>query len=447
MAETPVHTHITRIFIEGLFGQYSYDLAPKAGSDALSQVFILYGENGSGKTTILWLLNHLLSKELGESHRTFLAKTQFLRFSVYLSNGTVLSATRPHSSVGSFTMTMEQGTTKIVYDYVVDKEGVISSEIVNADTTHEEFRLKLPDLQLTFLADDRKVTTPTVSRRFASARHYFLTSRYQVDPFSVGEEEEEDPSALLPALRALHEWARSRALEGSDAGQRDVNSIYIDLIKQLSKTTEDEEPLSELLDKLSAQGKRSELFSRFALSSEIDVSSIIKAISNSAQPRQRVMTQVIKPYLDSNEARFAALESLQRTLATFVDELNIRFFKNKEISFDLRRGVKVFADGQNLDPKVLSSGEKQLLVLFCNVAQASNRQSLFIIDEPELSLNVGWQRHLIDALQKLASGNVQFIFATHSLELLARHRGNVAKLENMGVAHAARVATTAGAEE
>jgi energy-coupling factor transporter ATP-binding protein EcfA2 len=134
--------------------------------------------------------------------------------------------------------------------------------------------------------------------------------------------------------------------------------------------------------------------------------------------------------MDSNEVRFAALDSLQKTLATFVDELNVRFLMNKRISFNLAGGVRVESSGQVLDPRVLSSGEKQLLVLFCNVAQASDRESIFIIDEPELSLNVEWQRFLIDALQKLGSGNIQFIFATHSLELLARHRKNVAKLVN-----------------
>jgi ABC-type glutathione transport system ATPase component len=145
-----------------------------------------------------------------------------------------------------------------------------------------------------------------------------------------------------------------------------------------------------------------------------------------------VIAQVIKPYLDSNEARFAALDSLQSTLATFVDQLNTVFFRKKVVNFDLGHGVGISAGGQPLNPELLSSGEKQLLVLFCNVAQASDRPAIFIIDEPELSLNVDWQRHLIDALQKLASENVQFIFATHSLELLSRHRNNVAKLVEGG---------------
>ena len=43
---------IARINVEGLFGQYDYDLSAKAGSHAdLSRLFIMYGENGAGKTT------------------------------------------------------------------------------------------------------------------------------------------------------------------------------------------------------------------------------------------------------------------------------------------------------------------------------------------------------------------------------------------------------------
>ena len=51
---------LKRVEIEGLFGRYDYDLPRKP--DVLSEVAILYGDNGSGKTTILTLLFHLLSE-------------------------------------------------------------------------------------------------------------------------------------------------------------------------------------------------------------------------------------------------------------------------------------------------------------------------------------------------------------------------------------------------
>ena len=48
---------IRRITVNDLFGRYTYVVEPRDNSNLL----ILYGDNGSGKTTILRLLFHLLS--------------------------------------------------------------------------------------------------------------------------------------------------------------------------------------------------------------------------------------------------------------------------------------------------------------------------------------------------------------------------------------------------
>ena len=53
-----------------------------------------------------------------------------------------------------------------------------------------------------------------------------------------------------------------------------------------------------------------------------------------------------------------------------------------------------------------------------------------MIDEPEISLNVKWQRELIQSLLEITEGaNVQFIFASHSIELISQHLNRVVKLE------------------
>jgi predicted ATP-binding protein involved in virulence len=55
-----------------------------------------------------------------------------------------------------------------------------------------------------------------------------------------------------------------------------------------------------------------------------------------------------------------------------------------------------------------------------------------MIDEPEISLNIKWQRQLIQSLLDVTKGsNIQFIFASHSMELLTPHRDRVVRL--MGV--------------
>ena len=71
----------------------------------------------------------------------------------------------------------------------------------------------------------------------------------------------------------------------------------------------------------------------------------------------------------------------------------------------------------------------------CNTLAARDQASILIIDEPEISLNVKWQRGLVQALLDCIRGsNVQMIFATHSIELLARHKQHVVKLVDMAAA-------------
>lgn len=60
----------------------------------------------------------------------------------------------------------------------------------------------------------------------------------------------------------------------------------------------------------------------------------------------------------------------------------------------------------------LSSGEKQILVMIAQLIFGEKRD-IFIIDEPELSLHLGWQEIFVESLIN-ASEQTQFILATHS---------------------------------
>jgi predicted ATP-binding protein involved in virulence len=100
------------------------------------------------------------------------------------------------------------------------------------------------------------------------------------------------------------------------------------------------------------------------------------------------------------------------------------------IEFSLREGVAIRGIGrETLDPNWLSSGEKQLILLLSNTILARDSAGIFLIDEPELSLNVKWQRRLVEALLRCAHGaNIQYILASHSLELITQHRQNAVQL-------------------
>lgn len=73
--------------------------------------------------------------------------------------------------------------------------------------------------------------------------------------------------------------------------------------------------------------------------------------------------------------------------------------------------------GKPLSPQVLSSGEKQLLILLSEVLLQRQRPSIFIADEPEISLHVTWQEKLVPSLRRL-NEHAQIIAATHSPDIV-----------------------------
>ena len=81
-----------------------------------------------------------------------------------------------------------------------------------------------------------------------------------------------------------------------------------------------------------------------------------------------------------------------------------------------------------LTPSMLSSGEKQMLILLGEALLQRGQPFVYIADEPELSLHVTWQEKLIDSILSL-NKSAQVICATHSPDIVGRR---VAKVIDMG---------------
>jgi predicted ATPase len=71
----------------------------------------------------------------------------------------------------------------------------------------------------------------------------------------------------------------------------------------------------------------------------------------------------------------------------------------------------------------LSSGEKQLLTIVFTIFLMDEEPCILLMDEPELSLHVGWQQQLIDIIRQL-NPNCQIIIATHSPSIFGEGWGN-----------------------
>ena len=81
----------------------------------------------------------------------------------------------------------------------------------------------------------------------------------------------------------------------------------------------------------------------------------------------------------------------------------------------------------------LSSGEKQIVIFFAYLVLhlKQNLEGIFIVDEPEMSLHLYWQKIFVDKIQK-ANPNIQLIFATHAPEIIGKRRDKMVKLLRNG---------------
>lgn len=108
-------------------------------------------------------------------------------------------------------------------------------------------------------------------------------------------------------------------------------------------------------------------------------------------------------------------ELFQRKKMTFTDSDEMRFTSRS---------------GKLLTPQMLSSGEKQLLILMSEALLQRERPAIFIADEPELSLHVLWQERLVGSLRAL-NANSQIIAATHSPDIVGALVDKVVDMETL----------------
>ena len=83
-----------------------------------------------------------------------------------------------------------------------------------------------------------------------------------------------------------------------------------------------------------------------------------------------------------------------------------------------------------IDITSLSSGEKQLFILWAESLLQNKSSQLFITDEPELSLHISWQRIIIEKILEI-NPNAQIIVATHSPEIAGKFPNNIINMSKI----------------
>lgn len=120
----------------------------------------------------------------------------------------------------------------------------------------------------------------------------------------------------------------------------------------------------------------------------------------------------ISDYVDRNYL-------LAESIIIFKDIVSDIFInKTIQVNENGRIGIAM-NNGTALQLQKLSSGEKQILILFYAILFHAPQNSVVIIDEPEISLHVSWQQRLGDCFMDICRvRNIQMIVSTHSPQII-----------------------------
>ncbi|WP_191117365.1 AAA family ATPase [Vibrio campbellii] len=117
---------------------------------------------------------------------------------------------------------------------------------------------------------------------------------------------------------------------------------------------------------------------------------------------------------------FRQREIFLKTLKGFIEDKDFEFVNGV---------LKVYKE-REVPVEKLSSGEKQLIILFAESLLQREKPFVFIADEPELSLHVSWQREILPAI-RLLNPNSQLIVATHSPEVAGKYFDKLVDMEDI----------------
>ena len=194
-----------------------------------------------------------------------------------------------------------------------------------------------------------------------------------------------------------------------------MDIIYIDTLDKKVKKDNVSSLDSELSDLVQELGKYQRKlnigFDKKTKDISVKINSILENIQNATTDELQEFKELKTEEEEIKKEIFFKL--------LFFKEIVDKFFKDTKKSIILdneNNPLSIEDEDEDLEYTLLSSGEKQLLILFLNILLAKDN-SVIIMDEPELSLHVNWQLKLIDSFLEL-NNTIQYLIVTHNPNLV-----------------------------
>lgn len=428
-------TNLKYIGIFGLFNRYDVRIAFD------KQVKIFIGENGLGKTTILNCIYFLLEKNF-----LILEEIQFEKIQIIFSDEKIYEIS--DADIREYNRSRKRkahGKYRSYRNYQYLIEDIIENTYINQDDSYntlEDVALKLARIEdIPLSVAKRQIKNYIMNKKFESVhgktgnennvielikaisdnvKHriiYLPTYRRIEDDFdslNLGNQELNKTELLIrfgmsdvqASINNLLQKIRSIAMRGFAEMTGVLLKQYIDgkdVIKEYKNL--DYETVKIVLDRVGTEIEPEDKDKILYLVKSGKIRKrdnlylwnlISKLIDNYGQ--QKEYDDRIKRFADTCN-KYLIDKQFNYNQSTL--ELNIVLennFKNEEETIDLIQ---------------LSSGEKQIVSIFSKLYLESDEKSIIIIDEPELSLSLEWQKMLLPDIMRTENCDL-LLTVTHS---------------------------------
>jgi predicted ATP-binding protein involved in virulence len=439
---------ITKIFVEKLFGVFDHEIR----LNIADRITIIHAPNGYGKTVILKMLNGLFNDMYSD-----LRTIPYNSFNVEFDDGRRIEVQKdtqndnqgklPSLIISLYTSSKEEAESfnvrssqkdmegRSLYSSLDDLEDFIPGLIrissrrwlykpTEEDLTTEEVLERFSDQIPGFKRVERKGAWLTEIRRKINI--YFIESQRLLS-FSNDRDtrayRKNSNISLLPTVTAysdeLVQEVKERLTEYASVSQSLDRSFPARVLQQKSDALTSED-LRNKLDEL--ENHRSRLVDSGLL--EKDEGQNLPIRPEDIDERTR---NVLAVYVEDVEKKLDVFGDIADKIDLFRRIVNSKF-SYKEIVVSREKGFifrSKYPEGSGngvsdfLSPSSLSSGEQHELVLLYELLFKVKENSLVLIDEPELSLHVGWQVNFLKDLQEITKlADLDLLIATHSPSLI-----------------------------
>ncbi|MGD1702602.1 AAA family ATPase [Dapis sp. BLCC M229] len=440
---------------KGIYGIFDINL------DFHQGINVLFAKNGKGKTTLL----HIIANLLNEDYERF-AFIDFDYINLRMSDESQVELKNNRNDEEIILSLNGVEATKIIVKKTKEINRKLFPVISEVASTVADLCNKIPDQS----SEEQSITTALSAAAKVPINYNILNQ---------SSEQKLITAAYFPAFRSMIEaWASTQEKSGklkdiSDEKKqqqktnfaRQIFGEFVPLLNYPS-VIEIEQALNQEISQAFYQLNQAQqkylgnilpqIFNTLSKNSkpvEEDSNSILEEIKQLSNELKFQMLEDLRTAVESFQADEQSKDAAVRILITYREALqkisdeqktyfhNIEkyldavnsFLDSKEIEIIFKNlptlGIN-FHNGMAPIPGIsqaLSSGERQILTMIYAASQMSE-QDIVLIDEPEISLHVDWQRKLLEKISQQL-GKKQIIACTHSPVVGADYEDEIIILE------------------